>query len=193
MEKKKNELFSIPNILTMFRMALIIVFVILFFLNYYIAAAIVLGVSGITDILDGYIARKFNMITWIGKALDPFADKLTQIAVLTCLIFVTPYILIPLSVLLIRDAYMLFSGIYIYRKTHETYSAKWYGKVATFYTYCLMGAMLMFKPFFEEQFTFLLILIIIDACLITLSFVMYLIRNAEVIKDIRKKEKNLGS
>lgn len=186
--KDKKEILSIPNILSMFRIALIIVFVILFFLDLYVASAIVLAVSGLTDILDGFIARKFNMVTNLGKALDPFADKLTQFAVLICLVKFNMLILIPFGILVLRDGFMLASGISIFKRTHETFSAKWFGKVATAFTYLLMGSMLMFKGFFDENPVLLNVLIIVDAAIILFSFIMYAARNYIEIKRLDKEE-----
>ena len=184
----RKEIFTIPNILSMIRIALIIAVVVVFFLpfeNHYLIAGILLIVSGVTDILDGFIARTFNMITPLGKALDPFADKLTQFAVLICLATFNLLILIPFSILVVRDAFMFFTGVSIFKKTHETFSAKWYGKVATLYTYTLMCAMLVFKTQLDEIQWLLITLIIIDAVLIGFSFLMYAIRN---IRELKKED-----
>lgn len=85
----KKELLSIPNLMGYFRLIMIPVFVWLYLrastdADYY-RAAIVMGISSITDMFDGMIARKFNMITEFGKLLDPLADKLTHGAILLCL------------------------------------------------------------------------------------------------------------
>ena len=96
----REEILTIPNILSMMRIAMIAAVVVLFVMKYYLAAGIVLICSGVTDILDGFIARTFNMTSALGKALDPFADKLTQFAVLICLSLLNPLILIPFVILL---------------------------------------------------------------------------------------------
>ena len=81
---------TIPNILSLFRIFLIPVFLIIYLTQdnqpYFIISALILLLSGITDVLDGYIARKFKMTSELGKVLDPFADKMTQIAILAALI-----------------------------------------------------------------------------------------------------------
>ena len=130
----KEEILTIPNILSMMRIAMIAAVVVLFVMKYYLAEGIVLNCSGVTDILDGFIARTFNMISALGKALDPFADKLTQFAVLICLSLLNPLILIPFVILVFRDAFMLLTGLSIFKKTKSTFSARWYGKIATMYT-----------------------------------------------------------
>lgn len=186
--KIREEILTIPNILSMLRILMIAAVVVLFVMEYYLAAGIVLICSGITDILDGFIARKFHMVSALGKALDPFADKLTQFAVLICLTFFNKLILIPFVILVLRDAFMLLTGLSIFRKTHNTFSARWYGKVATLFTYALMCAMLVFKTQLEELPALLVSLIAVDGVLIAFSFVMYAIRNTRELHKIPEEE-----
>ena len=190
--KIKEEILTIPNILSMLRIVMIAAVVVLFVTKNYLAAGIVLITSGVTDILDGFIARKFNMVSSLGKALDPFADKLTQFAVMICLCFYCEWILIPFVLLVLRDGFMLLTGLSIFRKTHSTFSARWYGKIATLYTYTLMCAMLVFQAQLEQQEVLRLVLIIIDACLIAFSFVMYAIRNTRELHKIPEEENNIS-
>ena len=186
----REEILTIPNILSMMRIAMIAAVVVLFVMKYYLAAGIVLICSGVTDILDGFIARTFNMTSALGKALDPFADKLTQFAVLICLSLLNPLILIPFVILVFRDAFMLLTGLSIFKKTKSTFSARWYDKIATMYTYCLMCALLVFKDYMEKNLTLTVILIIVDAVLIAFSFVMYAIRNTRELHNLPEEEKN---
>ena len=88
----------IPNILTVIRILLIPIIVVFIFIGNYILAFIFFTISGITDIADGFIARKFNLISNFGKLMDPLADKLTQIATLASLVFTN---IIPIWILLI--------------------------------------------------------------------------------------------
>ena len=85
----KKEIFSIPNIMGYFRILLIPVFCYLYITaeseREYLYAAFVVLISSLTDLFDGKIARRFNMITELGKALDPIADKLTHGALAVCL------------------------------------------------------------------------------------------------------------
>ena len=75
----------VPNILTLIRLILIAPLVFAIKIEEFILAIIILSLSALTDVLDGTIARKFNLITDLGKLLDPFADKATQIAILVTL------------------------------------------------------------------------------------------------------------
>ena len=88
-ENLKKEILTIPNLLSMFRLILIPVYISIYLnarnsSDYFLSAAI-LAVSCLTDLIDGKIARHFNMITNVGKLLDPLADKLTQFALILCL------------------------------------------------------------------------------------------------------------
>lgn len=95
-----RDLGTIPNLLSLFRIVLIIPFIIFFLQGNYIAAVIMIILSGISDALDGFIARRFNQITDIGKLLDPLADKLTLIAIMICILVLFP-IVMPVVIVLI--------------------------------------------------------------------------------------------
>lgn len=120
----------VPNILTIIRFLLIPVIILFAFQDNYIATILVLTLSGLTDILDGYIARKFNFITNFGKLMDPLADKATQIALLGTL---TIQKIIPLWIIvivIIKEFLMISGASFLYGK-ELVVSSKWYGKLAT--------------------------------------------------------------
>ena len=94
--------------------------------------------SGLTDIADGFIARKFHMISDLGKALDPVADKLTQIAVLACLAARYPLMLIPLSLLIVKEIAAGIMGLVVIHRTGAVHGADWHGKVSTALLYATM-------------------------------------------------------
>ena len=121
---------NIPNALTIVRFILIPLIVYYILTGQYIAGFIVLTISGLTDILDGFIARKFNFITNFGKLIDPLADKSTQIAVLASLTFKG---IVPLWILLIvfiKEILMVAGASFLYGKKLVV-SSRWYGKLAT--------------------------------------------------------------
>ena len=121
---------NIPNALTIVRFLLIPLIVYYVLTGQYIAAFIVLTISGLTDVLDGCIARKFNFVTNFGKLIDPLADKTTQIAVLASLTFKG---IIPLWMLLIvfaKEIIMVAGASFLYGKKLVV-SSRWYGKLAT--------------------------------------------------------------
>lgn len=120
----------VPNILTIIRFLLIPIIIIFAIQDNYIATIIVLTISGITDILDGYIARRFNFISDFGKLMDPLADKATQITILGVL---TIQKIIPLWILIIvllKEFLMVSGASFLYGK-ELVVSSKWYGKLAT--------------------------------------------------------------
>lgn len=143
-EKENN--FSIPNMMSAFRILLIPVFVLAYFLrpDAVWISVMTLAISGLTDVVDGIIARKFHMITQLGKVLDPVADKLTQATVCVCLTISHPQLLILLVVLGIKELTMMCGGIYVLKTGHKPISAKWFGKLCT----CvLFGVFMLFLLF----------------------------------------------
>lgn len=120
----------VPNILTIIRFLLIPIIITFALQDDYIATIIVLTISGLTDILDGYIARRFNFISDFGKLMDPLADKATQITILAVL---TIQQIIPLWILvivLLKEFLMVSGASFLYGK-ELVVSSKWYGKLAT--------------------------------------------------------------
>lgn len=148
-----KEIFSIPNILSGFRLLLIPVFLIVYFraetTAHYHLAAIVLLVSGLTDVVDGIIARKFDQITELGKALDPLADKLTQITVSVCLAIRHPALWPAAVGFILKDVLIFAGGIRIYKEKKRVVSAKWYGKAGTF-LYYTAACLVVFFPNLPE-------------------------------------------
>jgi len=134
-----KEIFSIPNILSGFRLLLIPAFLMVYFRAEttadYRLAAVILLVSGLTDVVDGIIARKFGQITELGKALDPLADKLTQITVSVSLAVRHPALWPAVVCFILKDVLIFAGGIRIYKEKKQVVSAKWYGKAGTFLYY----------------------------------------------------------
>lgn len=134
----------IPNILSLLRLILIAPIVIYIAEERYILALIFLILSGITDVLDGTIARKFNFITDVGKLLDPFADKATQVAILVTLALkgVIPFWI--LSIVVIKEFAMIAGASFLYGK-ELVVSSKWYGKLATVIFYIAIACSLVIR------------------------------------------------
>ena len=120
----------IPNILTVVRFFLIPFIVYFIVVEQYILAFVILTISGLTDVLDGWIARKYNFITNFGKLIDPLADKCTQIAVLLTLAFknIIPFWII--IVVVVKEAAMIAGASFLYGK-ELVVSSKWFGKLST--------------------------------------------------------------
>lgn len=139
MERRKHEALSIPNLITYFRLLLIPAFVAAYFEGRYGLALLTLVVSGLSDVADGYIARHYNMVTDIGKVVDPVADKLTQAAMIFCVAWNVPSMWVLLGLLAVKEVAMLVWGWYTLRRTGTVNSAKWYGKVCTGVLYASMA------------------------------------------------------
>ncbi len=137
-----SKIFTIPNIISMLRIVMIPIFVILYFEQsmeyHYIYALGVLLLSGASDIVDGYIARHYNLISDIGKVLDPIADKLTQGVILFCLLFTHRYLMPMFIVLFVKEIMTLFAAAIILRSGVKPISSKWFGKLSTVMIYITM-------------------------------------------------------
>lgn len=128
---------NFPNLLSVFRLFLIPVFILIFFStihNSLMYSIIIFLIAGFTDILDGFIARKFDLITKWGIILDPLADKLMLVTVLTCLV-IKSYI--PLWILIImtaKETAMITAGILLF-KNHTVIPSNFFGKLSTILFY----------------------------------------------------------
>lgn len=182
-ERYKKKILTIPNSLSLFRIGLIPAMIWLYCVEHdSILTGFLLLLSGATDIVDGFIARRFHMVSDLGKVLDPIADKLTQGAMLVCLLTHFPPIIIPLILLVVKETYMGVSGLLVIQKTGNVLGASWHGKAAT----CLLYGMLMLHIFWHDIPT-AASTISIAACtgMIGISFVLYAIRNTRALKHRR--------
>ena len=136
----------VPNALTIIRFLLIPVIVISIFNGNYIIAFIFFTLSGITDIADGFIARKFNLISNFGKLMDPLADKLTQIATIASLTLKDIIPIWILAIVLLKELIMITGASFLYGKDVVVYS-KWYGKLATILFYVAIVFSLLINQF----------------------------------------------
>ncbi len=179
----RDDIFTIPNILSFLRIALIPVIIRLYFLfENRPYAGYVLLLSGATDVIDGFIARRFNMVSAIGKALDPIADKMTQGAVLICLIFRFKLMVIPFIVLAVKELFMGISGLLIIKHTGSTYSAVWHGKAATCFLYAAI-ALHIFWPNVPLKIS--AASIAVASAMIMLSLFLYAVQNINTIKTAK--------
>lgn len=143
---KKNQILTIPNLLSVFRLALIPVIVWLYCAkgeNKLAVAVIVL--SGLTDVADGFIARRFNMVSDFGKILDPVADKLTQAAIVICLIRRYSLMKLLVLVLIVKEILMAALGYVTIKRKDSVNSSQWHGKLTTVLIY-LVAILLFFFP-----------------------------------------------
>ncbi len=179
METKTDRIFTIPNLLSFLRLAMIPLIMWLYLgKQAYVAAGILLAVSGLTDLVDGYLARRFHWISDLGKVLDPVADKLTQGAMLLCLTLRYPLMLLPVCIMAAKELFMMISGPVVIRKTGQVISAQWHGKIATAMLYAMMILHVFWAmiPAVVSN-----VCIVLTACAIALSFVLYAASNIRAL------------
>ena len=125
---------NIPNMLTVFRIFLIPIFLAVYFSSpetHLLQAVGIFVLAGVTDVLDGYIARKYNQITKFGTVMDPLADKLMLMTALTSFTITGIVPLFLLIIILAKEIFMIVGGILTYRKGIINPANK-FGKTATF-------------------------------------------------------------
>ena len=161
----------VPNILTIVRFILIPFIVYFAMKEQYIITTIILIISGITDILDGIIARKFNFITDFGKLMDPLADKATQVATLVVLVLqnIIPFWI--LAVVIIKEFIMVAGASFLYGKETVVFS-KWYGKLSTVLFYIAIFSSLIIK-YFNITFNFADYIYYLAVAVTIFSLIMY--------------------
>ena len=174
MKDWKKDILTVPNLLSLFRLLLIPVYIMIYLnadsnSDYYIAAGI-LAVSCLTDLIDGKIARHFNMISNVGKILDPLADKATQFALILCLTVKYPVLLILVGLFIVKESFQLIQGFMILRKGQILSGALLSGKISTTVLFVSLIVMVMFP---EIDISVIYILTGIDCVFLLISFIGY--------------------
>ena len=183
---QKGKVFTIPNFMSLFRILLVPVIIWAFLGLKSDALAIgLLALSALTDVLDGFVARKFNMVSDLGKALDPIADKLTQVSVVLCLAFRYKLMWILLGLCVFRETCMFIMGLITIKKTDSVFSARWYGKVSTFTLYATMLALLVFP---KMPHWLSVALIILCMFLVVMALILYAQFNFNLWKQASEKK-----
>jgi len=173
---KKNKILTIPNLLSLLRLIMIPQLMWLYLEKQdLLATAILLALSGATDVLDGIIARKFNMISEFGKAFDPVADKLTQIAMLYCVGTTHPEVRFLLLMLIVKEFITGIMSLYSIKKTGQVQGAEWHGKIVTVLLYVLIADRII--PGLLSG-----VLMLFSAGMMIISMVLYWQRNWKDIK-----------
>jgi cardiolipin synthase len=180
---------NIPNILTLLRFALIPFFCYFMITGHVVTAVIIYLAASFTDFLDGYIARKFGQITAFGKFMDPFADKLLQIAALVLITILPPRIPVAITIIIILKELLIGAGgLMLYKKYKVYAAADWYGKIATVIFYiAIVGAML--ESNFSPGTHYGLAAILFALVLSLFAFVMYLIRYLKSVRKVNADKK----
>ncbi len=168
----KEQMFTIPNFMSLFRLALV-PFILWIYLSgeYSIAAALVL-LSALTDIFDGIIARKFNMVSDLGKVLDPLCDKVTHIALLICLVSRYRFVWVVIGLFAVKELAVAGLGALSVKRGRAVAGAKWYGKLSTVVFEVVMVALMLF-PSIPPRAAFWML---VAACVaMAFAMIMYII------------------
>lgn len=169
LKRFKGEFFTLPNILSYARIALIPLIVWAYCgLKLYSLSAVLVALSGLTDTLDGIIARKCNLITDFGKIIDPIADKLTQISIVLCLCARYRMMLWLAGLLVLKEIFVGLMGFAVMKVTDTVVGSRWYGKLATILFYFVILLLLAF-PTMPEEISNLLISSCIACMLLSLA------------------------
>ncbi|NLN55729.1 MAG: CDP-alcohol phosphatidyltransferase family protein [Clostridiales bacterium] len=166
---------QIPNILSVIRFLMIPCFVFMFFSNVPHNRILALGIfllAGITDVVDGYLARKNNWITDFGKMMDPIADKLMQATAFVCIAIQNTIVYILTALIFVKELLMLAGGIVLAKKgAKDLVVSRWYGKLATFILAISLGLLILFY----DNETLVAIMSIVSAAAMLFSLFMYLV------------------
>lgn len=175
---------NLPNLISAAR-----IFLVPLFVSYYLdgkvtAAMGVVLLAGASDVLDGAIARRFNMVTKLGKILDPVADKLMQAAMMLCAALETPAVWLLLGLHVLREAVLSLTGLHVILVTGQVHSARWYGKLCTALIYGCVGALLLFPrmPGHTASVLVLCCVVPVSACL-----VMYLGNFLRILREYEER------
>ena len=156
--------------------------------QYYYYAGLVLIISGLSDMLDGFLARKLHQETELGKILDPIADKLTIGAVVVSMWFVYhreyPWITLALGIMFIKEMLMAVGGLVIVKKGRKLVKAKWWGKVATVVFYACMIAIVALNIFLPESDLELLVpcIALFAAGVMLVALTMYFFMGLKILR-----------
>ena len=170
----KKDIFTIPNLLSLFRLVLIPVYATVYLdatQNYqFILAGFILAVSCLTDMIDGKIARKYGMITTLGKVLDPLADKLTQLTLTICLSMKYPVLYPVLGLFIMKELFQLVICVVFLRKGKMLPGALLAGKVCTTVLFISLIALVLLPDIDPAAVT---VIAVIDALFLAVSFMSY--------------------
>ncbi len=172
----RKEIFTVPNLLSLFRLVLIPIYVAIYLnaqssADYYLAASI-LAVSCLTDMIDGKIARHFNMITSLGKVLDPVADKATQLTLIICLAVKYNALRYLLGLFVLKESFQLIAGSINLRKGKMLKGALISGKICTTVLFISLIVMVMLPGLSTKAVN---IIVAVDAVFMLIAFAEYVI------------------
>lgn len=197
MHIKKDDFFKLPNILTYIRILLVPLFIYLFMtattpVHILISGGVVF-LSALTDLLDGIIARKFNIITDLGKVLDPIADKLMQAAMFFCVFAkaigdktIFSSLLLITILFVVKELVTFFVSLFLYKKGKHLDGSIWCGKACTVSIYTVMLLLIIFP---NLNTLTKMILLTIAGVFLVIAFVVYMYEYKKMFLEMLKESK----
>ena len=177
----KKQILTIPNAMSLLRLLLIPLYLWLYSKKeMYGWALAVLVVSGVTDMLDGRVARQFGQESDVGKILDPIADKLTQAALIVSLAGRYPKIWMLFGLFAAKEIIVAVTGLVVLVRTDTIRSAKWFGKLSTFFLEVSMGVLIIFH---DIPLGVANVLLIASGALLTFAGVSYIVLYLRVLRE----------
>lgn len=193
MKDWKKEILTIPNLLSLFRLLMIPIYVCIY-LNAekaadYVLAAAILAVSCLTDMVDGQIARRFNMHSTLGQLLDPVADKATQFSLLVCLSIEYPILWSLSTLFVIKESFQLIAMWIAFRKGKMLKGALLSGKICTTVLFSSLIVMVLFHDYIGQ--TLVTIVTLVDSLFLVIAFIHYIVtycKNSPMIQNINEAQ-----
>lgn len=185
----KKEILTIPNLLSLFRLVLIPIYVVIYLeatnISHYFTAAAILAVSCLTDLVDGKIARHFNMISTVGKVLDPLADKATQFTLTICIAIKHPVLWTLVFLFVIKEGFQLIAGLINLRKGRMLPGALLAGKICTTVLFVSLILLVLLPELSEDVIR---IVTAVDGVFMIISFISYILAyygKDKKVKDVK--------
>jgi len=175
---------AVPNIISIFRICLVPVFVIVYFtdvrdIKFY--AVLVYAVAGLSDLLDGYIARKFDAQSQLGKLLDPLGDKLMTFTVMVCITITRPVLIWAVLVFFIKEVLLGIGSLVLHKKARvELLQANSIGKASTFVFFVVCVTLMLYRDIPDPA---ALILVAVAICLTMVALAVYLLSYIKIMKS----------
>ena len=177
---------NIPNTLSVVRILLVPCFIVLYLLQLDGWAFATLLVSGLTDCVDGYLARRLNQITDCGKLLDPLSDKLTQVAVVICLATRYPALWHLTALCFIKELCQGIGGIILLRQNAAVRGSMWFGKVSTIVFYVCMLCIVLWHNIMPDGL--FLALVALAGITTLLAFIGYFCLFVKIFRDNKEAQ-----
>lgn len=188
-EDNMNKNINVPNALSVLRLLVIAPFVYFYLNDQIVPAVTMLVISGLSDMFDGMIARRFNQITPLGQMLDPLADKLTQGAVAICMAIRYPILIPVLIIFVVKEFSMIVAACVLLKKKKNPGPSKWYGKAATVMFYITFILIVAQEILQTQNNTLVIVLLVLTAVMMLYALLRYFLVFLRVLRSDDPKDR----